>query len=146
MIEAEFIPNPNFPRELREWLKRKLYDIANEALPEIKRLAPKDTGQLRERIRVERRGREVVIVMPEYGWYQERGTGVHGPYEQRIYPVKASVLAWRVRAKDKRFGKYPDKEVGDWVFAKSVEGVRARHFVERGLKTYLRAKLGLRRG
>ena len=140
----EFVPNPRFPQEFRRWLRDNLYDIAKDALGEIKRLAPKDTGHLVENLRVERDGRGVYYSLPAYGWYQERGTGVYGPRRTPIYPRRGRFLVWRARAKDVRRGRA--RREGELIFARRVKGAPARHYIERGLRTYLRAKiLNLRR-
>ena len=136
---ATFRPNPRFRAELRRWLARQLGDIVDLAVKEAKRFAPADTGTLRERMEAVRSGENVYIKLPFYGLYQELGTGIYGAQRRYITPRRARFLAWRVRAKDKKMGKYPGKRAGDWVFAKRVRGVPARHFLERGFKVVFKA-------
>jgi len=47
-----------------------------------------------------------------YGGYLEVGTGIYGPRNAPIRPVRANVLAWQGKS-------------GEWIFAKSVRGRQA---------------------
>jgi Bacteriophage HK97-gp10, putative tail-component len=93
---------------------------------------PVDTGDLRSSWRqkpvirlIDARGRVVyetgVWTDVEYAEWVERGTGLYGPYHQRIYPSKpGGVLTW--------IG--PD---GKRRFAKSIKGMRGAHMVATGV-------------
>ncbi len=56
----------------------------------------------------------------EYAVYQNEGTGVFGPSHRAITPKKAKALHW--------------EKGGTHYFAKSVKGVKGKHFVEKATK------------
>jgi len=79
---------------------------------DAKRAAPVNTGQLKSSIntilevgRYDIRARVGTDV--EHGWYQEYGTGLHGPRKRRypIVPKRAKVLAIPIRAGRTKAGK-----------------------------------------
>jgi len=96
-----------------------------------KELAPVDTNRLRGSIiikpmtisadrlegRVTAGGNAGTNV--SYAEWQERGTGVYGPYHRPIRPKTKQVLAW--------------KNGGTWHFAKEVKGVRPRWYMKGSL-------------
>lgn len=49
-----------------------------------------------------------------HAFFQELGTGIYGPRQRKIVPLRARVLAWK------------DPDSGFWRFAKSVRGVPAK--------------------
>ena len=49
--------------------------------------------------------------------FLEKGTGIYGPLKKRIYPKEKKALRWY------------DRKKGKWAFAKSVKGIKPRHFV-----------------
>ncbi len=86
-----------------------------------RQLAPVDTGLLRRSIQLrpaQRRGNVIegsVTTGPlKYAEYQERGTGLYGPYRTPIRPKKAKVLRFQAG--------------GRTVFARQVRGSRPRWF------------------
>jgi hypothetical protein len=64
--------------------------------------------------------RIVMTNSAEYAVYVNEGTGVYGPRSRRITPVNAKVLHW--------------EKGGTQYFAKSVKGIKGKHFVEAAVK------------
>lgn len=56
-----------------------------------------------------------------YSLFPEEGTGIYGPKGGRIYPKTAKVLVFRPRGSSQL------------VFAKSVKGQKAQHYMEKSL-------------
>jgi hypothetical protein len=94
---------------------------------ELIRVAPVDTGFLRNNIKSRVVGNDVVISMPEYWLYLEFGTGLYGPSKAKykIVPKNAKSLHWKEKGKD--------------FFAKEVwhPGIRPYPFVRNTLRTKL---------
>ena len=89
-------------------------------------IAPIDQGPLRNSIQIEpakhpgnRIEGSVGTDLP-YAEWQERGTGIYGPYGVPIRPKRAKVLAWQ--------------SGGKWHFAKQVKGVRPRWYMRGSLQ------------
>jgi hypothetical protein len=108
-------------------LKRTGLRVEKEARNE----APVDTGSLKSSISSQPKGKGLDmtvtigpnVVSPEgapYDAYQEFGTGIHGPRRRRIKPRRAKLL--RFVTKD-----------GKHVATKSVAGVKAVRYMEKGL-------------
>jgi HK97 gp10 family phage protein len=100
---------------------------------EARNEAPVDTGSLKSSISTQKKGRgldTVVTVGPNvkspegapYDVYQEFGTGIYGDRRQRIKPRRAKFLRFRSR------------ETGNVIYAKSVVGVKAKKYMQKGLE------------
>jgi len=63
----------------------------------------------------------------EYAKYQEFGTGIYGPKGTPIVPKRAKMLAWKSKS-------------GQWIFARSVSGVRPKMFLFNSL-AYLKKNI-----
>lgn len=98
-----------------------LNGIGNDFVNELVRIAPVDTGFLRESISYTVNNNTIEVSMPEYGFYIEFGTAPH-----TIVPVNAKALHW--------------KSGGSDVFAKVVHhpGTTPNPFLRRTINTKLR--------
>jgi hypothetical protein len=98
-----------------------LKGIGNDFVNELVRVAPVDTGYLRNSIRYEVKGKSVDISMAEYGFHLEFGTRPHV-----IRPVNAKSLHWKQGGRD--------------VFAKVVyhPGTEAKPFIRSTINSKLR--------
>ena len=109
-------------------VNRLLNEVLDDAKGHARRFAPVRTGALRGNIRVARRARidstwglsGAVYANIGYGIFVEEGTT--GP----IYPLEANLL------------KIPNRDGPGFVFAESVRGQRARHFMKKGLSLAMR--------
>lgn len=95
-----------------------------------KKRAPVDEGTLRASIDyvvgVTPAGTHVTIGSPlDYARYIHEGTGIYGPKGQPITPVTRQVLKFQVKGST---GKRRGKDA-QWVFAKSVKGIRPNPFL-----------------
>lgn len=97
-----------------------------------KRLCPVDQGRLRNSIRTEivTQGRALTPMLVRVGagvhyarWVHD-GTGLYGPHQKRIKPLRAKVLVWQT-------GKGKRKNA---VFARSTKGMKGRPFLAKALK------------
>lgn len=112
----------NAPKIFNDYMGRAIQRIAFQIEAKAKINAPIDRGGLRSSIHTEGpkqtlSGLEATVGTDlEYAPYQEFGTGIYagkGP----ITPKRARILAW--------------KKDGQWIFARSVRGVRPKRFFER---------------
>lgn len=122
-MQARFAQSPILMQEVANDTLQAATFIAETA---AKQNAPVDTGILRGSIHsdVRNMGSETVGIVGtnlEYAPYQEFGTGIYGPSGSPIVPVQASVLAFM-------------SKTGGMIFARSVSGAPARHFMAAGLE------------
>lgn len=103
-----------------ELVRKALPGIANDLVNELVRVAPVDTGFLRNSIRQEVNGDVITIHFPDYALYIEFGTN---PHEIRAINTKA--LHWKKDGKD--------------FFAKVVHhpGTEPNPFIRSTLNTHL---------
>jgi HK97 gp10 family phage protein len=100
-----------------------------------KRKAPVDFGGLRQSIRSDQLRQTTTSISYRvstnvfYARYQEEGTGIYGPKGRPILPRRAKVL--RFIPKSKRSTAIP---FSPFVFAKSVKGSKARHYMRDALR------------
>lgn len=91
-----------------------------------------DTGRLRRSwhvARADRRGVRIATSV-DYARYHQTGTGIHGPSNRPIVPVRKKMLAWT--------------SSGQRFFARSVDGSRPRKMIPdrgRGLPAPWRARI-----
>lgn len=94
-----------------------LMDAAITVQSRATRLAPVDTGTLKNSIAYEVTQRQATVGTElHYAPYVHEGTGIYGPLRREIRPVTASVLSWVGRD-------------GRRVFARFVRGMRPRPFL-----------------
>jgi hypothetical protein len=92
-----------------------------------RRHVPVDTGALKASLHTETKlatgGIRIVRVGSNlyYSSWVHRGTGIYGPYAQRIYPRRARCLVFTVKD-------------GTLVFAKSVRGQRGQPYLATALR------------
>lgn len=78
-------------------------------------LAPHRTGNLQRSILSEVTWPDAKVSVNEvYGTYVEEGTGLFGPYKQRIFPKSAKALRWT--------------QNGVATFARSIKGMKAQPY------------------
>lgn len=101
--------------------KLALEGIGNDFVNELVRVAPVDTGFLRNSISYEVKGKNIEFRMAEYAFYLEFGTRPH-----IIRPVNAKSLHWKIGGED--------------VFASVVyhPGTTPNPFIRRIINTKLR--------
>lgn len=92
-----------------------LQGVANDLTNEFVRVAPVDTGFLRNAIRCDVVGDSIEIYMPEYALFLEYGTGIYGPENKPITPKNKKALHWQDNKGDH--------------FAASVKGMHAQPFI-----------------
>jgi len=97
-----------------------LEGVGNDLTNALSRVAPVDTGFLRNAIRYEVKGDKIIISLPIYALYLEYGTGLYGPEHHRIYPKTKKALHW--------IGKG-----GGDVFAASTAGMHPQPFIRNTL-------------
>lgn len=131
---AAYLATPDGP--VWQDMARRALRVQNEA----RRLAPVDTGRLRNSIvwevvldagvPVARVGSNV-----EYALAVHEGTGLYGPRHQRITPVRARVLAWPVHGTRSAGNGRTSKTLRPvgMAFARSVRGMPARPFLRNAL-------------
>lgn len=112
---------------------RHITTLTRRTTNKAKRNCPVDEGTLRASIQgvVVAGGNQVIGRVGTgilYGLYQERGTGIYGPYGRRIYPVRRRFLKFEVKHGKKAKGSRPI------VFAKSVRGVKPTEFLISALR------------
>ena len=84
-------------------------------------VTPKDTGHLAGSWRkTEERNKVVMSTSAKYAEYLNEGTGIYGPRDKPIVPVRKKALKWN--------GK------GGTFIRRSVKGIEGRHFVEEAVK------------
>lgn len=111
----------NAPKAVEAGSKAMLDTATLMVQGKAKELAPVDKSTLRKSIL-----REVTADFGKvgsnipYAKYQEFGTGVYGPKGSPIVPKRAKFLAWQSKG-------------GQWIRARSVAGVKPRHFLQGGL-------------
>jgi hypothetical protein len=107
--------------EFNEKFTKALDGTGNDLINELVRVAPVDTGFLRESMRHEVVNNKLNIHMPEYAFYVEFGTNAH-----EIRAVNAKALHWKSGGKDH--------------FAKVVwhPGTDPNPFIRRTINTKLR--------
>lgn len=111
----------NAPKAVEAGSKAMLDTATLMVQGKAKELAPVDKSTLRKSIL-----REVTSDFGKvgsnipYAKYQEFGTGIYGKTGQPIVPKRARMLAWHTKG-------------GQWAYAKSVRGVKPRHFLQGGL-------------
>ena len=110
---------------------------------EIRRVTPTKTGLLRRSITslVTRHGNTITGVIGTaifYGEYLEMGTGLYGPLHHLIVPRKAKALRFPMPgspnftlAGRQRSGKAG--QGAQYVFVRSVKGIKPRHFFTIGM-------------
>jgi hypothetical protein len=81
--------------EFRKAFHNALAGIGNDFVNELVRVAPVDTGFLRNSIRYEVDGNKLNILMPDYAFHVEFGTRPH-----IIRPKTAGSLHWKSEGKD----------------------------------------------
>lgn len=110
-----------YEKLVRDLVRRALPGIGNDLVNELVRVAPVDTGFLRESMRYETHGDVVTIWMPDYALYVEFGTAPH-----EIKAINTQALHWKKDGKD--------------FFAKVVyhPGTEPNPFIRRTLNTKLR--------
>lgn len=106
---------------------RKLQGYGRKTVTAAKRRAPVDLGALKASIgmsTLHTRQKTVIRIGTnlQYGLYQELGTGVYGPKHRRIRPKRAKFL------------RFKPKGSKDFVFARSVAGSPAHHYLRRALR------------
>lgn len=92
-----------------------LEGVGNDLRNELVKVAPVDTGFLRNAIRYEIKGDTIEIWMPEYAIWLEYGTGLYGPHHQKIVPKNKKFLHWTDRS-----GEH---------FARSTKGMQPQPFI-----------------
>ncbi len=106
------------PEKVDKELQKGIKNIGAIITGIEKKEAPVGTGYLRRSIIFKYQPISVSIwPNAKYAKYIESGTGLFGPRHDYIRPVRAKVLAFKVK--------------GRWVFAKKVKGQKANKFVER---------------
>lgn len=104
-------------------------DVGSAGVAAIEAASPVDRGRLAASWTytefTDNQGRPAVRYRSTafYAPYVDKGTGVHGPHRQRIYPVRAKYLSWIDRAS------------GDRVYRASVAGQPGQRYVAKGLRT-----------
>lgn len=85
---------------VRSEVERRLGAVRDDVVADAKQTAPRDSGALADAIVADdwtlsgTRYTTTVRVPVQYASWVEEGTGVYGPYGQRIYPVRAKALVF----------------------------------------------------
>lgn len=103
----------------------------------VKRNVPRRTANLQRSIRgvVGPDGNAVITATARYAKWVDEGTGIYGPRGQRIYPTHARVLAWPGGVAGgpgaRLTGSPRSGTPGNMQFARSIAGMRPRHYIKR---------------
>lgn len=112
--------------DVPEVRQRILEIVKGNVWTELQDRSPVDQGYLRQHWRTESREDEVEISnATRYLPWLMRGTGIYGPYRQKIVPTVKKALAWK------------SKLGGGTVVRRSVKGMKPNPFVEEGVEAGL---------
>lgn len=114
-------------------LLRSIDRIGRRVVNQAKRNARVDDGQGRQSIdhTVTVVGKKIIMRAGspiQYMYWQHEGTGIYGPYQTPIVPVKRKFLRFEVKSGKLAKGKRPV------IFARSVKGVQGDKFLVRAFK------------
>lgn len=102
-------------------VRAALVNSSNKVQSEARKRAPHRTGTLQRSILTYLKyPLAVVQVNEKYGIFLEQGTGIYGPENRPIRPLKAKALVFKVG--------------GQIIFTKEVKGIRARPFFAPGIQ------------
>lgn len=117
---------------LEEATKKQLTIQATRVQAAARQNCPVDNGTLRRSISFVITGTSPANMVArvgsnvEYAHYVEEGTGIYGPKRKRIVP------------RTKEFLRFMPKGASSFVFARSVKGMRGRHYLARALQSVFR--------
>lgn len=99
-----------------------LNETSNDLLAELKKNSPVDHGRLQGSWSIFDRTNETRTIKSSanYAEYVNRGTGLYGPYKQKIYPVNGKYLSFNYKGK---------KIAVPW-----VRGIKPKKFVEKSIR------------
>lgn len=119
-------------KEFNDAFDRALEGVGNDFVNELVRVAPVDTGNLRNRINYSVVGKQINITMPDYAFYVEFGTKPH-----EITPKNAKALHWKVGTKDVFAKKVMHPGTEPYPFIRSTINTKLRDIIYNNLKRQL---------
>lgn len=119
-------------KEFDDAFNLALKGIGNDFVNELVRIAPVDTGNLRNRINYTVNGNKINITMPKYAFYVEFGTKPHD-----ITPQTKKALHWKVGKKDVFAKKVRHPGTEPYPFIRTVINTKLRDIVYQNLKRQL---------
>ena len=129
--------------EIKELLKKAMFEIARRLQNELMITCPVDTGFLKNHIKVIPYGKGLLIWMPSYGKFVEFGTPPHiiKPTEKKALKFEWTEVEGKMVGRAGRLRKGVSKAKARDVFFKQVRhpGTRPNPFIRTAINTKLRS-------